>query len=481
MPPTTTTTGPLPADGPPYDVTVVGAGVVGTAIARELARHRLRIALLDASDDIGNATSKANTAILHTGFDAVPGSLEARPVREGQHLLRTYAAGANIPVERVGALLVAWDEEQLAVLPALLAKAVRNEYHAARLLDAEELYAREPRLGPGARERPRSARLVPGSRPPGVYTTGELQQAVHLYRQRIGTRAVVVGDEPVGRAAVDTLRVAGADVVAVVTDRPHSRLAALTRSANHPPVLDDTTITALTGRQRLTGVAVRHRDGRTTTLRCDTVVFTGNWIPDHELARRGAITLDPGTRGPAYDAAHRTTRNGVFAVGNLLHGVESAAFAAAEGRAVAAPLLRHLAPGTPTRHGRGPTALGRAEPRRARRRRPDARPLQPAHHPAAVLAPARRPAGRPDAPPAAAAAAGRTGPPVPPARPLARPGRSGRRNRTDRSELTRSQEFRDAGWPGDRGVRESAASPNRSPPPGRGPAANCRAEYGRSC
>ncbi|MFF9570041.1 FAD-dependent oxidoreductase [Streptomyces sp. NPDC014685] len=352
MPPTTTTTGPLPTDGPPYDVTVVGAGVVGTAIAR----HRLRIALLDASDDIGNATSKANTAILHTGFDAVPGFLEARPVREGQHLLRTYAAGANIPVERVGALLVAWDEEQLAVLPALLTKAVRNEHHAARLLDAEELYAREPRLGPGARERPRSARLVPGSRPPGVCTTGELQQAVHLYRQRIGTRAVVIGDEPVGRAAVDTLRVAGADVVAVVTDRPHSRLAAPTRSANHPPVLDDTTVTALTGRQRLTGVAVRHRDGRTTTLRCDTVVFTGDWVPDHELARRGAITLDPGTRGPAYDAAHRTTRNGVFAVGNLLHGVESAAFAAAEGRAVAAPLLRHLATGAWPR-GRPPVTV----------------------------------------------------------------------------------------------------------------------------
>lgn len=72
----------------------------------------------------------------------------------------------------------------------------------------------------------------------------------------------------------------------------------------------------------------------------------GDRIPDHELARRGAVTLDPGTRGPAYDASYRTTETGVFAVGNLLHGVESAGIAAAEGRAVAAPVLRHLAADT---------------------------------------------------------------------------------------------------------------------------------------
>lgn len=123
-------------DATTYDVTVIGAGVVGTAVARELARYRLRTALIDGSDDIGNGTSKANTAILHTGFDAVPGSLEARLVRDGQRRLAAYAAATGIPVERVGALLVAWDEEQLAALPALAAKAERNDYHAARIIDA---------------------------------------------------------------------------------------------------------------------------------------------------------------------------------------------------------------------------------------------------------------------------------------------------------------------------------------------------------
>ncbi|WP_432154281.1 NAD(P)/FAD-dependent oxidoreductase [Streptomyces tricolor] len=146
---TVTADGPLPST--PYDVAIVGAGVVGCAIARELARHpRLRIALVEAQDDVGQGTSKANTAILHTGFDAAPGTLEARLVREGYARLGAYAAETGIPVERVGALLVAWDEEQLAALPRLAEKAERNAYPDTALLGPAELYAREPHLGPGA-------------------------------------------------------------------------------------------------------------------------------------------------------------------------------------------------------------------------------------------------------------------------------------------------------------------------------------------
>lgn len=146
---TVTRTGPLAPE--PYDVAVIGAGVVGTAIARELATHRaLRIALVEAADDVGEGTSKANTAILHTGFDAVPGSLESRLMRDGRRRLAAYAGTTGIPLERVGALLVAWDREQLAALPALAEKAARNDCHDTRIIDPVELRAREPHLGPGA-------------------------------------------------------------------------------------------------------------------------------------------------------------------------------------------------------------------------------------------------------------------------------------------------------------------------------------------
>lgn len=183
---TVTTAGdplPTPPGGAPYDVTVIGAGVIGTAIARELARHPLRTALVEASDDIGNGTSKANTAILHTGFDAVPGSLEARLVREGQRRLSAYAARTGIPVERVGALLVAWDAEQLAALPALLAKAEANGYHAARLLDADEVAEQEPHLGPGALgglEVPDESVICPWTTPL-AFATEAVRAGVHLH------------------------------------------------------------------------------------------------------------------------------------------------------------------------------------------------------------------------------------------------------------------------------------------------------------
>ena len=70
-----------------YDVAVIGGGIVGCAIARELAGHDLWVALLEARVDVGDGTSKANTAILHTGFDATPGTLEARLVARGYTLL----------------------------------------------------------------------------------------------------------------------------------------------------------------------------------------------------------------------------------------------------------------------------------------------------------------------------------------------------------------------------------------------------------
>ena len=135
---------------PPFDVVVIGAGVVGCAVARQLAGHQLAVALVESRRDVGDVTSKANTAILHTGFDATPGTLESRLVSRGYELLSDYAAVTGIPVERTGAVLVAWTDEELAALPALREKAERNGYRHCELLTAEAVYALVPSLGPGA-------------------------------------------------------------------------------------------------------------------------------------------------------------------------------------------------------------------------------------------------------------------------------------------------------------------------------------------
>ncbi|MGW4101203.1 FAD-dependent oxidoreductase [Mycobacterium sp. NPDC004974] len=133
-----------------FDVVVIGAGIVGSAIARELSGHQLSVALLESRDDVGDGTSKANTAILHTGFDAKPGTLESTMVSRGYQLLSDYAKHTGIPVEHTGAILVAWDDEQLDALPGLKEKAEANGYHQCELVDSAAVYAAVPELGPGA-------------------------------------------------------------------------------------------------------------------------------------------------------------------------------------------------------------------------------------------------------------------------------------------------------------------------------------------
>lgn len=183
----------------PYDVLIVGAGVVGTAIARELAHYPLRVALVDAADDVGEGTTKANTAILHTGFDATPGTLESRLVRRGYELLSDYAARTGIPVEPTGAVLVAWTDEQLAALPGLADKAAANGYTQTRLVGAAECYRLEPHLGPGAL----GGLLVPGESiicpwtTPLAYATQAVRAGVDL---RLSTRVTGVDPSDAGHA-----------------------------------------------------------------------------------------------------------------------------------------------------------------------------------------------------------------------------------------------------------------------------------------
>lgn len=132
------------------DVVVIGAGIVGCAIARALAGSRLSVTLVEARDDVGDGTSKANTALLHTGFDATPGTLESRLVARGYDLLGAYAERTGIPVERTGAMLVAWTDEEAEALPRLMSKAVSNGYRDCEIVQSDGVYRRVPDLGPGA-------------------------------------------------------------------------------------------------------------------------------------------------------------------------------------------------------------------------------------------------------------------------------------------------------------------------------------------
>nr|MDQ3005884.1 FAD-dependent oxidoreductase [Chloroflexota bacterium] len=134
----------------PYDIAIIGAGAVGSAIARQLSQYDLSIVLLEAKSDVGMGTSKASTAIWHTGYDASPGSLESVLLKRSYTLLENFMREVGSPFERIGGLLIAWNEEQLTTLPKLLEKAIENGDTDCYLIDRDEVYKREPHLGPGA-------------------------------------------------------------------------------------------------------------------------------------------------------------------------------------------------------------------------------------------------------------------------------------------------------------------------------------------
>lgn len=308
------------------DVLIVGAGPAGLAAAIELRRLGVgRVLVADREQEAGGIPRHS----AHTGY----GIRDLRRVLTGPAYARRYgkaaaSAGAEI---RCGTTVTGLTGDRQATLTS-----------AAGI---ETLTAGVVLLATGCRERPRSARLVAGDRPrAGVMTTGELQQRVYLGGERIAGRALVVGAEHVSFSALVTLEHAGADVIALVTDQAaHQSYGAFRLGAAvrwQVPVWTSTEVHRIIGRERLTAVELSDRTTRVIRqVECDTLVFTGDWIPDHELARLAGAAMDPGTRGPVVDTALATSVPRVFAAGNLVHAAETADVAALGGRHAA----RHIA------------------------------------------------------------------------------------------------------------------------------------------
>jgi NADPH-dependent 2,4-dienoyl-CoA reductase/sulfur reductase-like enzyme len=309
-------------------VLIVGAGPAGLAAALELRRLGVRdVRVIDREPEAGGMPRLCH----HTGF----GIRDLHQIYGGPAYARRYAQlveAANISID-TSTTATGW-----AGPLALSLTSPRGLAH---------IEARAILLATGCRERPRAARLVPGSRPQGVFTTGSLQQFVHGYGQPVGRRAVIVGAELVSLSALLTLAESGCAVAMMLTELPRHQIYFpylpfkwyAADLLTHTPIATRAHISRIRGSKRVEAVEVTHLDsGRTEAIACDTVVFTGDWIPEHELACHGGALLDPATRGPLVDTHLRTSARGVFAAGNLLRGAETADVAALEGRRAA----RHI-------------------------------------------------------------------------------------------------------------------------------------------
>ncbi|MCR5523116.1 MAG: NAD(P)/FAD-dependent oxidoreductase [Clostridia bacterium] len=133
-----------------FDVAIVGAGVVGNLIARELSRYDIKIAILEKCNDMAMGTSKANSAIVHAGFDAKPGTLKAKLNVSGTSLMPDLCKTLHVPFKPVGSLVVAFSEEEKETLNELLDRGVKNGVPGLEIYDRAKLKEVEPNISDSA-------------------------------------------------------------------------------------------------------------------------------------------------------------------------------------------------------------------------------------------------------------------------------------------------------------------------------------------
>lgn len=130
-----------------FDAVIIGAGVTGCAIARELARYQLNIAVIEKDEDVCTGTSKANSAIVHAGYDAKNGTLKAKLNVEGNRMIAELSETLDFHFKKNGSLVVMYEGDERAKLEELYERGVKNGVPGLRIVEKEELFKMEPNLG----------------------------------------------------------------------------------------------------------------------------------------------------------------------------------------------------------------------------------------------------------------------------------------------------------------------------------------------
>ncbi len=129
-----------------YDVAVIGAGIIGAFIVRELSRYDLNIVLIEKDTDIANGTTKANSAIIHAGYDAKPGTLKAKLNLKGNPMFDKVCQELDVPLKRIGSLVIATNEEEMESVKELYKRGIENGIPDIKILDGEEVREKEENI-----------------------------------------------------------------------------------------------------------------------------------------------------------------------------------------------------------------------------------------------------------------------------------------------------------------------------------------------
>lgn len=307
------------------DVVVIGGGPAGLAAATELRiRGAGRVVLLEREGVAGGIPRHC----AHSPFGMREfGRVLSGTAYTARLVERAASAGVDIRV-RHSATAISGTNVDVASPDGI-----------------ETLTARRIVIATGIRETSRAGRLVGGTRPLGILTTGALQDYVHLRHLAPFRRPLIVGSELVTMSAILTCRSGGIKPVAIIEDEPGPRVGYPTALFPHLmgiAVHYGTAIDDIIGTARVEAVRVRHADGTTRTIECDGVLFTGRFTPESSLARLSGVDIDKTSGGPRVGPTGLTSAPGVYAAGNVLRAVHTAGQCWSEGKAVARAIIRSL-------------------------------------------------------------------------------------------------------------------------------------------
>lgn len=308
------------------DVLIVGAGPAGLSAAIELKRLGVKLVRVIEREKFAGGVPRHS---FHPGYGI--GDLKrfiSGPRYANYYVNKAVDSGVVISTQTTA---TNWQGEK--------------ELQLTSQNGVEVVKAKAVILATGARERPRTARLIAGKRPTGIYTTGSLQQATYLEKQLIGKKALVVGAEHVSFSAVITLKHAGVKTIAMICSTPKHQtvfmLPTLMKLLYKFKLMTSAQIVEIMGAKRVTGVEIECK-GKKSTIEVDTIVFTGDWAPDHELVRKAGFKVDEKYKSPIVSKNGQIPNTMVFAIGNLVLPIKAADKSAINARKVARYIVSKL-------------------------------------------------------------------------------------------------------------------------------------------